>query len=139
MSEFINRTIKHTVLEMKKSFPVVMITGPRQVGKTTLLKIIKDENEEQINYVTLDDLSVRSLAINDPELFLRTYKTPLVIDEFQYAPKLLSYIKIIIDNKRYESHKSNTNANGLFFLTGSQIFQTMGNVSESLAGRVRYA
>lgn len=137
MSKFIERTIKKSIKEIEKDFPVVMITGPRQVGKTTLLKMIKEESKEKINYVSLDELTIRTLAIEDPELFLRTYKTPLIIDEFQYAPQLLSYIKIIVDNKRFENLKDdNVKSNGLFYLTGSQAFQTMKNVSESLAGRV---
>ncbi len=137
MGNFIERTIKKSIKEMEKSFPVLMITGPRQVGKTTLLKMIREESNNEVNYVSLDELSTRTLAIEDPELFLRTYKTPLIIDEFQYAPQLLSYIKIIVDNKRFESLKDNkVNNNGLFYLTGSQAFQTMKNVSESLAGRI---
>ena len=80
---------------------------------------------------------MRALAIEDPELFLRTYEMPLVIDEFQYAPNLLSYIKIIVDNKRLENLKNNkVKCNGLFYLTGSQAFETMENVTESLAGRI---
>ena len=137
MSNFINRTIKKTIKEVEKSFPVIMITGPRQVGKTTLLKIIKEESANELNYISLDDITTRKLAIEDPELFLRTYDAPLIIDEFQYAPNLLSYIKIIVDNKRFESLKdNNVKSNGIFYLTGSQAFQTMKNVSESLAGRV---
>lgn len=137
MNKLMNRTIKKAIKEIENSFPVVMITGPRQVGKTTLLKMIREENDEEINYVSLDELTTRTLAIEDPELFLRTYKMPLIIDEFQYAPDLLSYIKIIVDNKRFENLKdSNIKQNGLFYLTGSQTFQTMNNVSESLAGRV---
>ena len=137
MSVYIKRTIEQTVKEMSNSFPVVMITGPRQVGKTTLLNMIKKENDEEINFVTLDNLDIRKLAIEDPELFLRTFKTPLIIDEFQYAPQLLSYIKIIVDKNRLESFEnSKVNKNGLFYLTGSQAFQTMSNVTESLAGRV---
>lgn len=136
MSEFICRTIENSIEQIKSSFPVIIITGPRQVGKTTLLKMILSDKKE-INYVSLDDLSARSLAIEDPELFLRTYKTPLIIDEFQYAPKLLSYIKIAVDNKRFESlEDSSINSNGLFYLTGSQAFETMSDVSETLAGRI---
>ncbi len=136
MSNYIKRSMEEQLNKMAKSFPVVMITGPRQVGKTTLLNSIK-ENDNNINYVSLDDLSVRALAIEDPEMFLEKYKFPLIIDEFQYAPDLLSYIKIIVDKKRLENLKDdNIKANGLYYLTGSQIFHTMKNVSESLAGRV---
>lgn len=138
MSDYISRTMEKTVDKMKKSFPVIMITGPRQVGKTTLLSMMveKDKNEK-INFISLDDLNARTLAIEDPELFLRTYEMPLIIDEFQYAPNLLSYIKIIVDKKRLENLKNNrVKCNGLFYLTGSQAFETMENVTESLAGRI---
>lgn len=137
MNNYIKRTIEPTLKNMAKSFPVVMLTGPRQVGKTTLLNMLIKESEEKINFITLDNLDARKLAIEDPELFLRTYKTPLIIDEFQYAPELLSYIKIIVDKKRLESFENEeTKKNGLFYLTGSQAFQTTSNVTESLAGRV---
>lgn len=139
MSTYIKRTIENTLNEMANTFPVVMITGPRQVGKTTLLNNIVKQNNEDINFVTLDNMDARKLAVEDPELFLRTYKLPLIIDEFQYAPNLLSYIKIIVDKARLESFEnSKTNKKGLFYLTGSQSFQAMSNVTESLAGRVRY-
>lgn len=138
MSDYIKRTIEKSIKELEKTFPVVMITGPRQVGKTTLLNRITKENKKQkINYISLDDLNARTLAIEDPELFLRTYETPLIIDEFQYAPNILSYIKMIVDKKRLDSLDDKTvKSNGLFYLTGSQAFQTMKNVTESLAGRV---
>ena len=138
MNDYIKRTMEKTVEKMKKSFPVIMITGPRQVGKTTLLSIMADKNKnEKINFISLDDLNARTLAIEDPELFLRTYEMPLIIDEFQYAPNLLSYIKIIVDKKRLENLKNNNvKCNGLFYLTGSQAFETMENVTESLAGRI---
>ena len=138
MSKYINREMEKTVEKMKKAFPVIMITGPRQVGKTTLLNIMVDKNKnEKINFISLDDLNARTLAIEDPELFLRTYEMPLIIDEFQYAPNLLSYIKIIVDRKRLENLKDNSvQCNGLFYLTGSQAFETMENVTESLAGRI---
>lgn len=138
MCYYINRTMEKTVDKMKKSFPVIMITGPRQVGKTTLLSIMAEKNKnEKINFISLDDLNARTLAIEDPELFLRTYEMPLIIDEFQYAPNLLSYIKIIVDKKRLENLKdNNVKCNGLFYLTGSQAFETMENVTESLAGRI---
>lgn len=138
MSMYIKRTMEKTVEKLKNYFPVIMISGPRQVGKTTLLNYMAvNEKDEKVNFVSLDDLNVRALAIEDPELFLRTYETPLIIDEFQYAPELLSYIKIVVDNKRLENLKdSNIKCNGLFYLTGSQAFQTMENITESLAGRI---
>lgn len=137
MSGYIKRTIENQVIKLSQTFPVVMITGPRQVGKTTLLNRLQKENNVKINYVSLDDLNIRTLAIEDPELFFRTYKEPLIIDEFQYAPNLLTYIKIIVDKKRLDNLDNNkVQTNGIFFLTGSQAFQTMNVASESLAGRV---
>ena len=132
---YVKRNIEKIFKDMKKTFPVIMVTGPRQVGKTTMLSQLT--KNEKINSTTLDDISVRALAKEDPELFLRTYETPLIIDEFQYAPNLLSYIKILIDNKRLEKvNGKKENVNGLFYLTGLQIFQMMEETSESLAGRV---
>lgn len=137
MSKYIKRTIEEEIYKISKTFPVVIVTGPRQVGKTTLLNKINKETGEKINYISLDNLDARMLAVEDPELFLRTYQMPLIIDEFQYAPRILSYIKIIVDQKRLENLENNkVECNGLFYLTGSQIFQTMKDVTESLAGRV---
>ena len=135
MSQYIKRSIEKELKKMSESFPVVMITGARQVGKTTILNNMKER--KKINYVSLDDLATRSLAIEDPEMFLARYKAPLIIDEFQYAPDLLVYIKIIVDKRRQEHLKDEkVQATGLYYLTGSQVFHTMKNVSESLAGRV---
>lgn len=135
MSIYIKRSIEKELKKLSESFPVIMITGSRQVGKTTLLNNMKEQNK--INYISLDDLATRSLAIEDPEMFLSRYKAPLIIDEFQYAPDLLTYIKIIVDKQRQEHLKNEEiQATGLYYLTGSQVFHTMKNVSESLAGRV---
>ena len=135
MSQYIKRSIEKELKKMSESFPVVMITGVRQVRKTTILNNMKER--KKINYVSLDDLATRSLAIEDPEMFLTRYKAPLIIDEFQYAPDLLVYIKIIVDKRRQEHLKDEkVQATGLYYLTGSQVFHTMKNVSESLAGRV---
>lgn len=123
---YIHRTLENKIKYMAKHFPVVLVCGARQVGKTTLLKKIA-ENNQQIQYVTLDYPRVRQLAKEDPELFLQQYKQPLIIDEIQYAPELLNYIKIKVD----ENSES-----GQFFLTGSQMFHMMNNVSDSLTGRV---
>ena len=131
MKDYIKRNIEEEVLKISKSFPVILLTGPRRCGKEIMLKKLFN-----FNYVTLDNYNDRILANEDPELFLETYKTPLIIDEFQYAPKLLSYIKINVDKMRLEEFKSNVNSNAMYFLTGSQSFLTMKNVSESLAGRV---
>lgn len=103
---------------------IVLITGARQVGKSTFVKNTKGTNRE---YITLDDLALRQLAQNDPKLFLMNYKSPLIIDEIQYAPNLFSYIKMDVDNSKEK---------GKYWLTGSQKFELMKNVSESLAGRV---
>ncbi|MCI8383922.1 MAG: ATP-binding protein [Clostridia bacterium] len=137
MSDYIERSIEERLHKLAKAFPVIMITGSRQVGKTTLLNKIQKKENDKINYISLDNLSIRALAIEEPEIFLERYKPPLIIDEFQYAPKLLSYIKIIVDEKR-QQHLENkeVEASGLYYLTGSQVFHTMKNVSESLAGRV---
>ena len=120
---YIKRTSEDVIKKSSKQFKVVLVTGARQVGKSTLLKHC-DENR---NYVSLDDLSERELAINEPKLFLETHKAPLIIDEIQYAPELLSYIKLIVDK---------SDKKGQYWLTGSQQFHLMKNVSESLAGRV---
>ena len=92
--KYINRNIEIKFDQMKGSFPVILLTGARQTGKSTLLEYINNTSSEKINYVTLDDMIERSKAIEDPENFLRTHEFPLIIDEFQYAPNLLSYIKI---------------------------------------------
>lgn len=123
---YIQRTMELKLKYLSTHFPVSIVCGARQVGKTTLLQRIKSEND-RIQYVTLDYPRLRILAREDPELFLQQYQPPLIIDEIQYAPQLLPYIKIRIDQARQ---------NGMYFLTGSQMFHLMKNVSESLAGRV---
>ncbi|MBQ8417286.1 MAG: ATP-binding protein [Phascolarctobacterium sp.] len=121
---YIKRAIEESVIKISKMFPVLLVTGPRQVGKTTLLKKLADENRK---YVTLDDPDVRFLAKRDPALFLQRYAPPVLIDEIQYATELLPYIKMYVD-----THK----VKGDFWITGSQVFKLMKDVSESLAGRV---
>lgn len=123
---YINRVIESKLSYLAEHFPVVMVCGARQVGKTTLLNRLKRERE-QVQYVTLDYPRIRSLAREDPELFLQQYTPPLIIDEIQYATELLPYMKIRVDKMQQ---------NGMYYLTGSQMFHMMKNVSESLAGRV---
>lgn len=120
---YIQRTIETAIKRMNASFPVVMITGARQVGKTTVFKCCETER----HYVSLDTLENRKLAKENPALFLQRFEAPLLIDEIQYAPELLPYIKAIVDEKQEK---------GLFWITGSQQFHLMKGVSESLAGRV---
>ena len=122
---YINRNLEKVVAEVTKEYPVVLVTGPRQVGKTTMLLKMMEGTDRR--YVTLDDLNERNLAKTDPELFLQMHKPPVLIDEVQYAPELFSYIKIHVDK---------THASGDFWLTGSQVFKLMKGVQESLAGRV---
>lgn len=122
---YITRNIEQTINRISNQFKVLLLTGARQVGKTTLLKHMAQDSRR--TYVTLDDLAVRSLALSDPALFLQRYTPPLLIDEIQYAPQLLSYIKIYADNGAH---------NGDIWLTGSQRLPLMQGVTESLAGRV---
>lgn len=122
---YITRNIEQTINRISKQFKVLLLTGARQVGKTTLLKHLAQNSNR--TYVTLDDLAVRSLALSDPALFLQRYTPPLLIDEIQYAPQLLSYIKMYADNGAH---------NGDIWLTGSQRLPLMQGVTESLAGRV---
>jgi predicted AAA+ superfamily ATPase len=122
---YITRNIEQTINRISNQFKVLLLTGARQVGKTTLLKHLAQSSGR--TYVTLDDLAVRSLALSDPALFLQRYTPPLLIDEIQYAPQLLSYIKMYADNGAQ---------NGDIWLTGSQRLPLMQGVTESLAGRV---
>lgn len=137
MKKYINRNIEKEILNLSKQFPVIMVTGPRQVGKTTLLNYIANILLIDVNFISLDNINARTLAIEDPELFLETYKAPLIIDEFQYAPNLLSYIKMKVDDARMnEIFNNEENISSMYYLTGSQSFLSMKNVTESLAGRV---
>lgn len=119
-----SRTLKASLILASRTFPVILLTGPRQVGKTTLLQSIAEPGR---NYITLDDLEARTLAEADPALFLQRYRPPLIIDEIQYAPNLFRQIKWTVDQSQI---------NGQFWLTGSQKFHLMKSVTESLAGRV---
>lgn len=118
------RKIESRVQSALKQFPVVLITGPRQAGKSTLLQhCLKD-----YRFVSLDDPFNKQLAQNDPALFLSQYNENVIIDEIQYAPQLFDHLKGIIDKDRRNY--------GRFVLTGSQTFQLMQGVSETLAGRI---
>ena len=111
--EYISRNLENVVNQVTKEYPVVLVTGPRQVGKTTMLKeLMKGTNR---GYVTLDDLNERHIAKTDPELFLQLHKPPVLIDEVQYAPELFTYIKIHVD----KIHNP-----GDFWLTGLCILST---------------
>ena len=118
------RAAAHCWREASAQFPVLILTGARQVGKTTLLRQLSDENRR---YVTLDDLAARDLARRDPVLFLQKYRPPVLIDEIQYAPEVLTAIKLDVDRARRP---------GAFWLTGSQQFAVMRGITETLAGRV---
>lgn len=122
---YIKRNLENVVSQVTKEYPVVLVTGPRQVGKTTMLQKLMEGTER--GYVTLDDLNERNIAKTDPELFLQLHKPPVLIDEVQYAPELFTYIKMHVD-KNHEP--------GAFWLIGSQVFKLMRGVQESLAGRV---
>lgn len=130
---YIKRNIENTIIKLSSEFPIIVLTGARQVGKSTVLQLIKDND---MNYVTLDDLDARNLALNDPKYFLEQYSYPLLIDEIQYAPNLLPFLKIIVDEKRINNLRNNVPNKPMFWLTGSQQFKVMKDMSESLAGRI---
>lgn len=119
------RYLEDVILKIHRSFKVLYLGGPRQVGKTTLLLHLAKSLE--MNYISLDDLAARKLAKEDPEFFLQKNPPPLFIDEVQYAPQLFPLIKMRVDQ---------TQKKGQYWLTGSQQFALMLNVKESLAGRV---
>ena len=121
--KYIPRDMEKVMSELTKEYSCILITGPRQVGKSTMLEHIDNAR----NKVTLDDLQERNLAKTDPEMFLKLHRTPILIDEIQYAPELFSYIKIAIDNGAEP---------GSFWLTGSQSYKLMSLAQESLAGRI---
>ena len=118
------RTLRTSLSRASKTFKVILLTGMRQVGKTTLLKSLAGKKRE---YITLDDPEERALAKRDPKLFFQMHPLPLIIDEVQYAPELFPYIKMLVDA---------SDERGRIWMTGSQQFNMMKNVTESLAGRV---
>lgn len=124
---YITRHMEKPVMELSEQYPVLLLTGPRQVGKTTMLEHLIEVEGKGRKKVSLDDLTLRELAKTDPKMFFQLYQPPLLIDEVQYAPELFPYIKIMVD----ERHQP-----GDFWLTGSQLFKMMEGVQESLAGRV---
>jgi len=119
-----NRVLANTINRAIKTFPAVVVTGPRQSGKTTLYRMLFSKTH---NFISLEDPDVRVRAKEDPLNFLNQYKPPLIIDEIQYFPELLSYIKTKIDSNRKP---------GQWLFTGSQNFILMNNISQSLAGRI---
>lgn len=125
--QYIHRHLEERIIELSKSYSAILLTGPRQAGKTTMLRELAVKEGTDRRYVTLDDLAEREMAKSDPALFLQIHKPPVLIDEVQYAPELFTYIKIYVD----EYHKP-----GDFWMTGSQIFRLMRGIQESLAGRV---
>ena len=122
--EYIKRDIEDEILSLSKEYACILLTGPRQVGKTTVLRRLMEPERE---YVTLDDLDERALAAEDPALFLQMHSAPILIDEVQYAPQLFSCIKMAIDDGAPP---------GSFWMTGSQVFRLMDLSQESLAGRI---
>lgn len=123
---YIKRQIEELFLETSGCFKAVLLTGPRQVGKTSTLKQLQKTTRER-TYVSMDDDAQRRIAREDPALFFQMFKPPMIIDEVQKAPELFEQIKLICDKSE---------ENGLFWLTGSQKFDLLKKASETLTGRV---
>lgn len=124
--KYLPREIEPALKRALRQFPAVAVCGPRQSGKSTLLK---EALGKKYKYITFDNLSIRDRCKNDPELFLKEAGEYIILDEIQYVPELLSYLKIVIDEKRQN--------NGRFVITGSQQFQLIKNIGDTLAGRIR--
>ena len=122
---YIRRTMERVLSNAAETFKVVILGGSRQVGKSTLMKHVLGSRKD-VKFLSFDNPDLRKAAKNDPQLFLAQYEPPLMIDEFQYVPELLPFIKMIVDER---------DEPGLYFLTGSQLFKMMKEVGESLAGR----
>lgn len=125
----IDRTILKQIELSVKTRPVTLITGARQVGKSTLAQLFMKKG---FSYVSLDSSRERELAIKDPELFLDTHPWPLIIDEIQYAPGLFDALECVVNK---EKMKRNDNY-GMYIITGSQMYQLMRGVTQSMAGRI---
>ena len=121
---YITRELERKFRKLNDFFKVILVTGARQVGKTTMLKHLAGSDR---TYVTMDNAMARTLAQEDPVLFFQTYKPPVLIDEVQKAPELFEQIKIICDE---------SDEKGLIWLTGSQQYTMMKRVRETLAGRI---
>ena len=126
----IDRAIYETIKEQISLKPVVLITGARQVGKTTVCGMLSKESG--IPYVTLADAEKRRMASTDPEMFIKVHGYPLIIDEIQYAPQLFEAIESVVDRERF----TDPDAHGLFILTGSQRYRLMEGISQTMSGRV---
>lgn len=129
---YLKRTVEDSILEISKSFPCIVVYGPRQVGKSTTLDYVFPK---EFNRVTLDDLDERNLAKQNPKLFLESNPWPLIIDEIQKVPELLDVIKIKIDEQRKVWLKEGSERQLMYVLTGSNRFELQQGSSESLAGR----
>ena len=123
---YIDRQMQSLLTELQTQFPALLVTGPRQVGKSTLLKHVAPDH----HYVSFDDPLLRQQADDDPALFLRNHPDRLILDEVQHVPSLFPLLKLEIDRRQ---------ENGRYLLSGSQAFGLMQNVSESLAGRIAVA
>lgn len=126
----IPRTVMFQIESNMSLKPVTLITGPRQCGKTTIC--LELGRRHGLSYVTLADRTERSLARTDPEMFLSVHPAPLIVDEVQYAPMLFEAIEEAIDRRKRETGSND----GMFVLTGSQAYNVMEGVSQSMAGRV---
>jgi predicted AAA+ superfamily ATPase len=122
---YIHRVIENTVARYLKQFPIVGLTGPRQSGKSTMLKKLLGD---RYRYVSFDDLNMVDSFHSDPDRFMSVYSDRVIFDEVQRVPDLFHYVKLAVDNDR--------NSYGKFVVTGSSQFAFMKHISESLAGRI---
>ncbi len=121
---YLHRLLEKTIRKVRATFPVIVVTGPRQSGKSTLLKNFPLGKKP--THLSLEDSNLRSLIMEEPLAFLEKQPKPVVLDEIQNLPEIANFVKILVDRNRKP---------GAWFITGSQQFSVMKNISESLAGR----
>lgn len=137
MEQYINRTIEKHIRKMQGNYPIILLSGTKQAGKSMVIDYIRKCTYEHINYVTFDNIKDRTMAKDNPELFVKNYNTPLIIDEFQFVPEILQYLNAKIEEAKRNEFFGNKKATGtMYYLISSQTIKETREISEVLSSRI---